>query len=117
MISAMALTRTSIRRRNRKYRRVSARRSGRACPTAVRHVACFKLRTPVAEEDGDDGDRRIFLQTDHETTAFAVEFGPEDEIVVAEIEDISRPRFDRHLRFGDGDVVSVPRGQLVEDWN
>ena len=53
----------------------------------------------------------VDLQPGDEAATCGIEFGPPAIVVVAEVEDIGRPRADRH-GLGDGDVVDVGRCQL-----
>ena len=42
-----------------------------------------------------DGEWRVLLEAGDDTTAGGIELGPPTEVVIAEVEDIGRSRFDR----------------------
>ena len=59
-------------------------------------------------------ERRILLEPRHQPAALRVELRPPGEVVVAEVEDVSRPGLDRH-RLGGADVVEVGGAHRVVD--
>ena len=59
-------------------------------------------------------ERRILLEPRHQSAALRVELRPPGEVVIAEVEDVRRPRLDRHV-FGGADVVDVGGAQRVID--
>ena len=75
-----------------------------------------KMPGAIAEDRRSRRNRPIFLdekgrigfQARDDTASRLIELRPPAEIVIAEVEHISRPRFDRH-RLGGGDIIDVWR--------